>query len=276
MTRIIVDSTCDLDLEAVENYNLSMVPLSVRFEDEEYMDKIDISNEEFYEKLIASREKVPHTSQPSPDSFRKVFETLEGEDAVYMAVSSKISGTIQSAYTAKMDLGIDNLHILDTRQVSFGEALLVNLAVKMRDEGKNAEEIYAEIMAISGKIKFYAAIDTLKYLVYGGRISKVSGKIGKLMSITPIVEFRDGILEQAGKTRGKKLAYRRILQNVVEDIDTDYPVCFGHSHAKKGLDSFKEYVLSEVTPKEVMEVGIGPVVGTYSGPGTVGIAYISK
>ena len=135
MVKIVVDSTCDLSKEQIERLDITVVPLSVRFDDDEYLDSVTINNEEFYEKLILAGDDMPTTSQPSPKSFEKVFKEYvdKGDDVVAILVSSKLSGTLQSAFNAKMEVSEDKIYLVDSRIASFGTYLLISEACKLRD-----------------------------------------------------------------------------------------------------------------------------------------------
>lgn len=278
MVKIVVDSTCDLSKEQIERLDITVVPLSVRFDDDEYLDSVTINNEEFYEKLILAGDDMPTTSQPSPKSFEKVFKEYvdKGDDVVAILVSSKLSGTLQSAFNAKMEVSEDKIYLVDSRIASFGTYLLISEACKLRDEGKSASEIVIKIEHMIKNLKLYVCLNTLKYLVYGGRISKATGVVGTMLNINPILEAVDGELVQSGKVRGKKLSYKFMLEKVKDDIDTSYPVSFGHAHAHKAIKDFESFMLDHVDIKDKETVSIGPTVGTYSGPGAIGIAYIKK
>jgi len=278
MVRIVVDSTCDLSAEQIKELGVTVVPLRVMFGDDEYLDGVDIQKDEFYEKLILAGDNMPVTSQPNPKSFEKVFiECLDdGDEVVAILVSSKLSGTLQSAYNAKMEINSDKIYLVDSKIASFGTYMLIHEAAKMRDEGKSASEIAIRVEHMVKNLKLFVCLNTLKYVVYGGRISKTTGLVGTMLNINPVLEAVDGELVPAGKVRGKKLSYKFMYEKVKDDIDFSYPVSFGHAHAHKAIENFKDFIIEKINIKDHVTVSIGPTVGTYSGPGAIGISYIKK
>ncbi|WP_290771028.1 DegV family protein [Anaerofustis sp.] len=278
MVKIIVDSTCDLNEDLIKKFDVEVIPLSVRFGNEEFLDGVTIKNEEFYEKLMLCGDSLPTTSQPNPNKFKDVFKKYidKGDEIVAILISSKLSGTLQSAHIAKEEVSKDHIHIVDSKIASFGTYLLINEAVKMRDEGKTASEIAIKLEHMIKNIRLLVCVNTLKYLMYGGRISKTTAVVGGMLNINPILQVVDGEIVQAGKVRGKKLSYKFILENIKDDIDFSYPVAFGHAHAHKAIENFKDFMFSHLDIQESETISIGPTVGTYSGPGAIGIAYIKK
>lgn len=278
MVRIIVDSTCDLSKEIVEKLDITVVPLTVRFGDDKFLDSVNISNDEFYEKLLLAHDNLPTTSQPSPIKFKEVFEKYinQGDEIVAIMVSSKLSGTMQSATIAKNEVDEDKIYIVDSKIASFGTYLLINEAVKMRDEGKSASEIAIKIEHLTKNLRLFVCLNTLKYLMYGGRISKTTAAIGEMLNINPVLKAVDGELVQEGKVRGKKLSYKFMFERVKDNIDYSYPVTFGHSHAHKAIENFKDFMYKHLPIEESEIISIGPTVGTYAGPGAIGIAYVQK
>ena len=208
MLRIIADSTCDISKEDARKMGIQIVPISVRFGNEEFLDGVEITHEEFYTRL-AECDELPKTSQPSPDTFMKVFNeaVAAGDDVLGIFISSDLSGTYQSACLAALDVEEETgkkLYMVDSRSASIGTALLIREAVKLRDAGVNAADIAAACTGMSKYIKLTAVVGSLKYLKMGGRLSGAAAFAGTMLHITPVVSIEDGKVVVIGKTRGKK------------------------------------------------------------------------
>jgi len=275
--RIITDSTSDIPVESQKALGIDIVSLSVIFGDKKYMDGVDFKKEEFYEMLSKSP-VLPSTSQVNPDGFFDLFKnyTDAGDDVLLIVISSKLSGTYQSAVIAKDMVGADNIYLIDSYTTTFGLALLVYEAIAMRDKGAGAKEIYEKLMLLRDKIKFYAVVNTLKYLKMGGRLSSSQAVIGEVLGIKPLVSVANGEVKNVGKERGQKAAFAWILNQLKENPpDKNYPVFFGHSNAPRMITDFMVFLAQSVdkNPHRVFE--IGGVIGTHAGPGCVGLAYIS-
>ena len=201
-TRIIVDSTADLLPEIKERVHV--VPLTVHFGDQEYIDGVTIDNKTFYEKLVES-DILPTTSQATPIAFMKEFDKVKeaGESAVVITVASTLSGTYHSANIAASDY--ENIYIVDSSSAAMGSGILVELALKMLDEGMSAEEIAMKLEEEKKKIVIVALIDTLEYLKKGGRVSKSVAFAGTVLNIKPVISLVDGEIIMLGKARGSKM-----------------------------------------------------------------------
>lgn len=280
MIKILVDSTCDISKHRAEKLDIEVIPLKVNFDGVIYEDGVDLTSEEFFNKLEKAGDKLPTTSQVNPSEFTSVFKKHidNGDEILCLCVSSKLSGTLQSAFIAKGDFidDFEKIQLVDSLCGSYALNLLIGEVCKKRDEGYSLMELKEYADNLAKRVRLYVTLDTLKYLVYGGRISKFTGKVGSALRINPILMLEDGMLVQAGKARGKKLAYKVMVDKCKEDIDFNYPICFGHSHAHKGVQTFKDFCneFIDVGSSDIYE--IGAVIGTHSGPGAVGIAYITK
>jgi len=276
MVRIITDSTSDLSRARGSELGIDILPLTVHFGQESFRDGVDISISEFYRKL-ASAESLPSTSQINPSDFETLFRQYiaEGDEVVCLLISSDLSGTCQSAFMARDMVDPDKIFVVDTRNVTFALGLLVEEAVSMRDAGKDAAQIAAEIDALSRRLCLIAVVSTLKYLKMGGRLSTTSALVGGLLNINPIVSIIDGKVEAIGKARGRKAAFEFILRHIQQNPpDPDYPVAFGHSNDPDALASCMSYFAPYLNTEKPLVGDIGSIVGTHAGPGAVGIAYI--
>lgn len=278
MVKILTDSSCDLSPARCEELDVEMLPITVNFGEESYRANLDITNAEFYEKLAAVSE-LPKTAQITPAYFEKIFRAYQenGDEVVCLFISSRMSGTLQSATVAKDILGAENIHLFDTENVTFALGLLVEEAVKMRDRGLSAREIVKNVKELVPRVRLWALIDDLKYLKMGGRLSATSALFATILGICPIITLKDGLVEVVGKARGKKAAFK-MIQNLVEknEISSDYGVAVGHANVPETRDDFLEYFEDVLKKRELYKLDIGSIVGTHTGPGAVGLAYIKK
>jgi DegV family protein with EDD domain len=275
--RIITDSTSDIALERQEELEIEIIPLSVRFGKEEYLDGVDLTKQQFYEKLAAASE-LPTTAQINPERFVKIFSQYPPEDEIIgIFISGRMSGTYQSAGIAKNLLGAQNIYLVDSRAVTFGLGLLVLEAVRMRDEGCSAKEIYEKLEALKPRMRFYAVIGTLKYLKMGGRLSASSALFGAMLQIKPIVTFRDGEVLAIEKRKGMKAAIEWITESVLQDPpDEKRHILLGDSIAPDVEQMLRESLSKHFDLSGSVPFELGSVVGTHAGPGCAGVAYISK
>ena len=277
-TRIIVDSTADLMPEYKSR--VSVVPLTVHFGEEEYIDGVTIDHKTFYDKLIES-DVLPSTSQATPDAFMKEFEKAKtaGEAAVVITLASKFSGTYQSAMIAAADY--ENIYVVDSASAAMGSGILVELAFRLLDEGKSAEEIAAILEEEKKKIVIVALVDTLEYLKKGGRISKTVAFAGTVLNIKPVLSVVDGEINMLGKARGSKMGNNLLVQEIDKagGIDFSKPVLLGYSGISDAL--LQKYIedsryIWEGNLKEVRYTTVGSVIGTHAGPGAVVVAFFKK
>lgn len=278
MIHIITDSTCEFNPEEQKNMNITVIPHQINFGEVSYRDNIDITREEFYEKLVTVQE-LPTTSQINPAEFEEVFQKVKekDEEAVVLLITSELSGTFQSAHIATEMVDSEHIYLVDSNTGSFGLALLVKEAVKLREAGFKAKEIATKIQSLSKRIKLVAVIDTLKYLKIGGRISASSAFIGNILGIHPILEVRNGKIIAIDKVRSFKAGMRKLLEYLEkEPADLSYGLSFGHSNAKEKLDKFVDYIKASYPTNDITITNIGSAVGAHTGPGVIGISYITK
>ena len=271
---IITDSTCDLSLEQVNAIGVEMLSLKVNFDQESFEDKRTISSEDFYAKLKQSK-NLPTTSLVGVGDFLEIFQKYPDQEIIVMTLSSKLSGTYQSAEMAKEELGRNNIYLIDSGSISVGLAMLVKMAAKMRDEGKAGSDIASQIRQYSKRVKMYAVMDTLLYLVKGGRLSGVQGALGSVFSLKPILTIVDGSLSNIGKARGMDKGLQTMVDYIQKDgnLDPNMPVGFAHS-----LNIPKMKLVEEMMKPRIIdgEYVLGSVVGTHAGPGAVVVGFFSK
>lgn len=277
-TRIIVDSTADLVPEIKERVHI--VPLTVHFGDEEYIDGVTIDHKTFYNRLIES-DVLPTTSQATPDAFMKEFDKIKeaGEEAVVITLASKFSGTYQSAMIAASEY--ENIYVVDSTSAAMGSGILVELAFKLLDEGKKAAEIALILEGEKKKIVVVALVDTLEYLKKGGRISKAVAFAGGVLNIKPVLSVIDGEINMLGKARGSKMGNNLLVQEIDKagGIDFTKPVLLGYSGISDAL--LLKYIedsrhIWEGNLNEVRYTSVGSVIGTHAGPGAVVVAFFKK
>lgn len=274
--RIIVDSTSDLTPEIKKQVHI--VPLTVHFGDEEFIDGVTIDHKRFYEKLIET-DVHPSTSQASPAAFEAEYEKAKEEGAVVITVSSKLSGTYQSAVIAAGEY--ENIYVVDSTSVAIGASILVELAVHLANQGLEAGEIARQLEEEKRKIVLVALVDTLEYLKKGGRISKSVAAFGTMLNIKPVLAVEDGEIQVLGKARGSKMGNNMLVQQIDKagGIDFTKPVLLGYTGLSDAM--LLKYIndsryLWEGNLPEVRYTTIGSVIGTHVGPGAVAVAFFKK
>lgn len=277
--RIIIDSTADLTDDLKER--LTIVPLTVHFGEEEYVDGVTITHKEFYEKLIES-DVLPSTSQAAPAAFSAAFEQVVscGDSAVVLTVASKLSGTYQSAMIAAEDYE-GKIFVVDTQNVALASGILAEQALQLADGGMSAKEIADQITAEREKVCIIAMLDTLEYLKRGGRIPKAVAFAGGLLSIKPVITLRDGEIEILGKARGSKQGNNLLVSEIEKagGVDFTKPLLLGYTGLSDHL--LRKYVedsrdLWAESPVPLRTTAIGSVIGTHAGPGAIAVAFFKK
>ena len=278
MVRIITDGTSDLSARRGRELNVHVMPMRVFFGQESFVDGVDITREEFFARLSSSDE-LPTTSQLN-DDFLEVFQKYvdQGDEIVGIFLSAELSGTCQSACIARDMVEGGEIHIVDSRTVTFALALLVEEAARMRDGGLSAAQIAAEVEKLAQRTRLLAIVDTLTYLKKGGRISAATAAVGGLLGIKPIVGVDSrGTVEALGKARSTASGLEWIARHIEQaPADPAYPVTFGHSNSPDRVPVCME-ALKDVLPldRPPLMGSIGAVIGTHVGPGAVGVAYIA-
>lgn len=278
MVKIITDSSCDIDLDMARELDIEVIPIQVHFEEESYFSGVDLSNEEFYEKL-KTVEKLPTTSQITPLVFEEVFSKhlAAGDEIVGMFISKEMSGTYQNAVITQTALDSGRIHIVDTLNTTFGLALLLQEAVQMRDNGLSGKEIAAKIAELVPRVCLLASVETLKYLKMGGRLSAATAMIGGILGIYPIISVVGGKVEAVGKARGRAAANKVIEEKIKSiGISSDYCVTYGNSYVPEVGRQTEKYFADYVGKRKILRTQIGCIVGTHVGPGASGLAFIKK
>lgn len=274
--RVVTDSACDLPPEMCAELGIEVVPLTIRFGDREYVDRKELTSDEFWRQLEASA-VLPETAAPSVGVFEETFRGLHeaGADGIVCVnLSADLSATMQSAQVAAKALdGLCPIEIIDSRSASMGIGILALLAARRASEGADVATIAREVNERRDHQKLFAALDTLEYLRKGGRIGGAEAMLGSMLSIKPIITVEAGAVEQAGKVRTRSKALRFMLDRVPEG--TVESICVMHSGAND-LDDFLDSVRPKVPGAEIVVGHIGPVVGVHVGPRAVGLTWIER
>lgn len=274
--QIITDSMTDIPKGLLDKYNIKVIPLTIHFEDGEYRDGIDLTGEEFYNKLTQVKE-LPQTSQVTPNTFISVFKEIieEGKEIICINGSSKASGTHQAAILAKNELDSDKIDVFDTMSLCFGGGFFVYEAAKMAKEGMDRGTIIEKLTSMKGQVDHIFTVDTLEYLKKGGRLNPMKATIATILNMKPILTVVDGLVEPLDKVRGSKKVIGKMVELAKErggDF-SDKAVAIAHANNPEKLKELIETVKTELKPKEIIITEIGCTIGTHAGPGTLAIFY---
>ena len=281
--KIIVDSASDITVAYAEKYGIGFAPLKTTLAGQEYKDGIDIVPDEFYEKLVANKE-LAYTSQVNVEEFSELFRdaVTAGDDVVLITISSGLSGTYQSAVIAAEEYP-GKVFVVDSLSASAGEQVLLQQAIKLREEGKNADEIFAELESLKKRMRLFARVETLEYLKRGGRISKTSAFVGGVLGIKPVLTLNsEGKLETVGKARGIRQSHKLMNESIAScgGIDFSLPVAMTYAgNTNDGaVDDYLEDSAAVIgNNRNKLQIGqLGCVIGTHTGPGAIVIAFVPK
>jgi len=271
--RVVTDSACDLPDDLVAELAIEIVPLTIRFGSDEFVDRQELSTQEFWRRLGESS-MLPETSAPSAGAFEKVFRTLADDGAtgiVCINLSSKLSATMQSAQVAAKAVGDScPVEVVDSLHVTMGLGNLCIAAARGAARGDSVEAIVADVVDRRDRTKLYGTLDTLEFLKRGGRVGNARALLGSMLAIKPVVEVRDGVVEEAGKVRTRSKALRLLVDKVKEGPLESLAVMHGQA---PDLDELLE-MLDPLVPRSEIVVGqVGPVIGTHAGPRVIGVTY---
>lgn len=279
--RIITDSASDISQERAKEWGITVLPLKVRFGDEEYLDGVTLSCKEFYGKLVETDE-IPKTSQIAPFEYEEEYKKAvdAGDEVICFTLSSGVSGSYQSACIAAQDYE-DKVFVIDTKQFCISEFIIVQRAVLLMDKGLSAKVIVEQISQEMKKAHVIAVFDTLEYLKLGGRISSAAAFAGNVLMLKPVLTIEEGVVKVIGKARGSKNSHNMLMEFVKNTggIDFDMPICL--AYAGFNDDILKKYVedsksLYEGNEEKLQYAEVGATIGTYSGPGAIAFAFFEK
>ena len=280
MVRIITDSAADFEPFELEKLHIDCIPIKVMVGGTEYEENVDLSKDQFFQ-LLADTGATPKTSQPAPHILMDLFAQAKaaGEEAVYITLSSALSGTYQTACMTAEDTDSENVFVLDSRNATGGQRLLVEYAVRLRDEGKSAKEIVDAVAALRDKIVLYACIDTLEYLYRGGRISQTVYKLGTMAQVKPIIR----VSEEGGiEVPAKAMGMRKGMDQLCKRVEAQKPSAEHNFYVMYTADRTIGQTLAQKTgalgydiPEErIIQVGAG--IGSHIGPNACGIVYVAE
>ena len=280
MIHILTDSASDILPAEAEQLDVTVIPLNVTLEDGTVLrDGVDMTPSAYYEILAGCR-KLPTTSQPSPELFENFFleAAAAGDEVIGIFLSHALSGTYQCAKLAADMANVDNVLFVDSGHVCLSEALLVRLAVQLRDSGKTAGQIAAILEHAKEHLHLVAAIDDLKYLRKGGRLPAAVAVAGGMLGIKPLITIQDGKVAMAGKARGLPGAYVALFKKVEEmgGISSDFPALAGYTVSPREVTPIQTYLRDNLQQEDLLVRQIGCVIGTHAGPGAFGIAFFDK
>lgn len=278
-TIIVTDSTSDIPPAMAEAYGIEVVPLTLMFGEEAFRDNLDMTPEQFYERLPRSSQ-LPTTSQPSPveymNVYRDILERYPGSPILSFHISSGLSGTYQSALLAKSMLEEEGegITVIDSLSASYGFGFMVVEAARLAAEDKSPEAILEAVESLRQSRKLYFLVDTLEYLQKGGRIGKASAILGTLLNIKPILSIdAEGIIYAVEKVRGRKKAIARMIELFKKDIQgvDKINVAVGHTAEPASGEEFLKELSGHFTLEEKVLTNVGPVVGSHVGNGTLAV-----
>ncbi|SHJ83795.1 DegV family protein [Paramaledivibacter caminithermalis] len=277
--KFITDSLSDIPKDIADKYDISVMPLTIRFGTEEFRDRVDLSPEEFYRKL-EEYEEIPQTSQVTPIEFKKAIKKAfdDGYDNIIIINGSGgVSGTHQSALIAKEEMGKGNIYVFDSRSLAYGCGMIVVEAAKMALHKKPLDEILHKIKQMIDGAQQVFSVDTLKYLHKNGRLSTGKMALGTLLNVKPILAIIDGKVEPVDKVRGNKKLYKRLIEICKEKgLKKGAKIGLGHAANPQGLSKLKELIEKEISPSEIVITDVGCTIGTHTGRGVLSIYFISE
>lgn len=278
MVRIITDSAADFEPQELAEKKIECINIKVSFGDTEYLENETLSKTQFY-SLLETEEEAPKTAQPSPYAYECAFKNAmeAGDEAIIITLSSAISGTYQTVCLIKEDVGFENGYVFDSLNATGGQRILVEEAVRLRDAGKTAREIYDALSALREKIVLYACVDTLEYLHRGGRISGAAYAVGSLANIKPIIRVSEqGTIEVPGKMIGMRKGMHYLMGKLTEiprDENAAFYVMYTHNR-KNGEILAQELGKKGITVPDNHIINVGAAIGAHVGPNACGLVYV--
>jgi len=272
MIKIVTDSTADVPRALLERHDIRLVPINIQFAQETYREGLDIDRPTFFQKL---EECMPTSSQPSPGQFGEVYQQLagQGHSILTIVVTSKHSGTYQSAVLAKSMLPEAHIEVFDSLSISMGTGYQAIAAARAAEEGKSMEEILQFLGGIRSRTHLYFTPATLKYLQRSGRVGKLSGALASLLSVKPIIKTEDGVLEAFEKVRSRGKALDRLVELTAQAVGTTEPVKLAviHAEAHDQAEALRRRLEEQFNCNEMHVVDLACSLTVHGGPGIIGI-----
>ena len=271
--RVVTDSACDLPQELIDALGIAVVPLTIRFGSEEFVDREELSADAFWDRLRSS-DALPETSAPSAGAFEARFRDLIARGAtgiVCISLSSRLSATMQAAQVAAASIGGEcPVQVIDSLTCSMGLGALCLTAARRAADGDPLDRIVDEVIGRRDRTRLFGALDTLEFLKKGGRVGNARALLGSMLSIKPVVEVRDGVVEEAGKVRTRSKSLKVLVDKVAAQPIDSLAVLHGQAD---DLDELLD-LLDPIKPRDEIVTGVvGPVIGTHAGPGVIGVTF---
>jgi len=275
--KVVTDSTADLPVQLAQELGITVVPVYLRFGDKVYRDRVDISEDEFYQKLVESPIH-PSTSQPTPADFTEVYQKLsqEADGIVSIQITSKLSGTYNSALQGREMAGVRcHIEVVDSLSGSMGLGLIAMAAARLAEAGKSLPEVLEELRQVIPSIHLLGVLDTLKYLLRGGRIGKAKALLGSVLNVKPLLTIRDGEIVPAGQARTRSKGIERLFDFVKNTLNIQ-ELAIVHSTTPDEASSLRERMGSIFAKERIHLARLGPALGVHFGPGTLIVALREK
>ncbi len=274
MIRVVTDSTSDILPAEAQRLGVDVVPLTVRFGDEQFRDGVDLGPDDFYRRLPTTPVQ-PSTSQPTPDQFAEVYRrhVSAGDSVVSVHISEKLSGTLQSASLAAQEFPEGSVRVVDSTTVSAGMQFLVRAALADIAGGCDVDEVAQRITARRSRVGVYVLLDTLTYLQRGGRVGRAQGLVGSILNVKPLLCVRDGEVQPEARVRKRQQGIEKLVEIAAANRPLEALAVF-HCGAPELLELIEPRLRADHPGVEIIVGQLGAVVGTYSGPGGVGIALL--
>jgi len=272
--RVVTDSACDIPDEIARRLNIDIVSLTIRFGDEEFIDRIDLSPEEFWAKCKA-RKTLPETAAPSPGAFQAAYERAQADNSdgvIVLTLSALLSATNQSAVLGAEGLPALPVRVVDTKAVSMAQGLLVIDVAELAATGADLGQLVAHAESLVTKVGVVAMLDTLEHLIKGGRIGGARALLGQVLSIKPILELKDGVVAEAGRQRTRSKALVAIA-HVAKSHAPLKRLALVHG-ASSEVANLETLVADVATENAIIVTDMGPVVGAHGGPGIIALCWI--
>ena len=277
MIRFLLDTSSDFTVEEVKAKGMDLVPLHITLGEADYKDAYDLTKDAFYE-LLTTSEEFPKTSQPTPQDFVDAFEDAKekGDELICILLSSRLSGTFQSATLAKSIVEYDNIHLVDSLGATHMIRIMAEYGQELADAGKSAKEIVEALEEMKSKIKVLAVVDTLEYLCKGGRVSKTTAAIGEAAKVKPMITVANGEVAVIGKSLGKNKAIGNLLKALGEcEVDERFPIYAVSTLGTENCEVFEKR-LTDAGYNFKERLQIGATIGTHIGPGVFGMIFVTK
>jgi DegV family protein with EDD domain len=277
MVKIVTDSSSDLTMDLIEEFDITVVPLFARFGDEIFRERIDLTDEQFYDKLVNGN-ILPVTIQPNPQDFVDVYQNVskDADAIVSIHISSKLSGTMNSAFQAKDIVGGScPIELVDSEVVTVALGLVVLAAARVAKQGGNLEEVLAAAREACSISNAYCLLDTLKYLEKGGRIGKAKALVGTLLNVKPIISIKKGEVIPYGQARSRVKGLDQIT-DIVSKAGEIKDIAIAYSTTKDDAEALAERLSPIANNKKINVFRMGTTLGIHTGPGSLVVAMLNE